>query len=173
MSIFSKIRNAKKAADEHRKAVAQTAEDSMTDGNEDSRYKHVPTHAAIDSMNIGSAQKSAEVHDRIKIENRKIRPLSPSRLRQPTKRWDESSTPYPSITSDFEDIRSNPSLSIDGNTVLQLPGMSSSYRHATFDALIKTRPRYRGGKCLPRYSSRSSLRTTPESSVTGKLVQKR
>jgi hypothetical protein len=171
MSIFSKIRNAKKAADEHRKAVTQTPADSKIDNNVERPYKHVPTHAAIDSMNIGSSQKSAEMHDRIKIENQKIRALSSSRLRQRTEHSDESSTTNPSITSGIEGTRSNPSLSLDRIKVLQSPKMSSTYRHSTFDALVKTRPRYRSGEYLPRYSSGSSLRTTLGPSVAGKIAQ--
>ncbi|KAI9810152.1 MAG: hypothetical protein M1827_006678 [Pycnora praestabilis] len=61
MSIFSKIRGAKKAADEHKKPQSDAAEKPKA-----APYKHIPTHAAIDALS--GAPSSWKENDRSKIQ---------------------------------------------------------------------------------------------------------
>jgi hypothetical protein len=63
MSVFSKIKFAKKAAKEHKVAAAQKG----SDGNDvKAPYKHVPTHAAVDALS--GAPSSWKHEDRPKIK---------------------------------------------------------------------------------------------------------
>jgi hypothetical protein len=73
MSIFGKIRNAKKAADGHKKseAVAPVAEPEVK-----KVYKHVPTHAAQDALSGSSSQLStAELLAKIKEQRQRMSEL--------------------------------------------------------------------------------------------------
>lgn len=74
MSIFSKIRGAKKAADEHRKS--QALKDSEVPKVP---YKHVPTHAASDALHIGHGIPSDGLRDQIKAQYRRRSELGPTR----------------------------------------------------------------------------------------------
>lgn len=60
MSIFSKLRNAKKAADKHKQGTKPTEEPKAV-----TPYKHVPTHAAIDALS--GAPSSWQHADRASI----------------------------------------------------------------------------------------------------------
>jgi hypothetical protein len=64
MSVFSKIKFAKKAAKEHKVASAQ--KDSQGNGAVMVPYKHVPTHAAVDALS--GAPSSWKHEDRPKIK---------------------------------------------------------------------------------------------------------
>jgi hypothetical protein len=81
MSIFGKIRNAKKAADDHRKSatVAPAPEPEVKRS-----YKHVPTHAAQDALSGSSSQLSTtDLVSKIKEQRRRaseLGPLSPGGL---------------------------------------------------------------------------------------------
>lgn len=70
MSLFSKIKNAKKAADEHKRTsvAAPPVEEKPKVA-----YKHVPTHAGSDSLNLGggTGMSSTELRSRIREENRR------------------------------------------------------------------------------------------------------
>jgi hypothetical protein len=68
MWIFSKILGAKQAADAHRKSSVVTIIPSPVDTQP---YRHMPTHAKTDSMNLGAALSSPDLHERIKEENRR------------------------------------------------------------------------------------------------------
>lgn len=74
MSIFSKIRGAKKAADEHRKSQAlKDAEIPKVP------YKHVPTHAASDALHVGHGMSGDGLRDQIKAQYRRRSELGPIR----------------------------------------------------------------------------------------------
>ncbi|KAI9792509.1 MAG: hypothetical protein M1835_007794 [Candelina submexicana] len=62
MSIFSKLRGAKKAAAEHKKAETNNEEPIR----KPEKYKHIPTHAAIDALS--GAPSSWKAEDRSKIQ---------------------------------------------------------------------------------------------------------
>lgn len=62
MSIFSKFRGAKKAADEHKKPQGNNTEATP----KPEKYKHIPTHAAIDALS--GAPSSWKAEDRSKIQ---------------------------------------------------------------------------------------------------------
>ncbi|KAI9696438.1 MAG: hypothetical protein M1836_005716 [Candelina mexicana] len=62
MSIFSKLRGAKKAAAEHKKAETKNEEPVR----KPEKYKHIPTHAAIDALS--GAPSSWKAEDRSKIQ---------------------------------------------------------------------------------------------------------
>jgi len=70
MSIFSKLKNAKKAADQHKQVTKATEETNVV-----TPYKHVPTHAAIDALS--GAPSSWQHSDRasIRYQNNKRRSL--------------------------------------------------------------------------------------------------
>ena len=72
MSIFSKMKGAKKAADEHKSAKAQ----ATTDAPLKVPYKHVPTHAAIDAL--ATAPSSFREDDRaaIRVQHKRRSELS-------------------------------------------------------------------------------------------------
>jgi hypothetical protein len=67
MSIFSKIQRSRKAAKEHKGKQAETQRAQA----ESVPYRHVPTHAAIDAINLAPA--SWRKHDKVRIveENRR------------------------------------------------------------------------------------------------------
>jgi hypothetical protein len=176
MSIFSILRGAKKAADEHKKKknAAQSTTDSKVGDTAKYRYKHIPTHAALDSMNIGLSQKNPEIQDRIKIENRKIRALSPKRAamiraRQRSVHTDKSTSGDSSVTSVIEEYHGFPRLPV-GTTDMLLPRrIHRTYSHSAFDTPVKTRPRYRSSADSLRQSGRVPLSVTPESSEAGRI----
>ena len=64
MSIFSKIRGAKKAADQHKGVKTQKGGDENTD--KPIPYRHRPTHAAIDALS--GAPSSWKAQDRTAIK---------------------------------------------------------------------------------------------------------
>jgi len=74
MSIFDKIRFAKKAADEHRKSVALKEANLPT-----IPYKHVPKHAASDALHIGVGAPGAAYREEIKAQYRRRSELGPAR----------------------------------------------------------------------------------------------
>ncbi|KAF2434589.1 hypothetical protein EJ08DRAFT_693618 [Tothia fuscella] len=76
MSIFSKIRNAKKAANEHKRSTSTSQGSSKAEGKKPA-YNHVPTHAAQDAR-IASSYTTPDVRQRIQEEQRKSR-LSPNK----------------------------------------------------------------------------------------------
>ena len=63
MSIFSKIKGAKKAAKDHKQAQNGAAPETV---DKPVPYKHVPTHAAIDAM--AGAPASYKEADRLEIK---------------------------------------------------------------------------------------------------------
>lgn len=56
MSIFSKVKNAKKAAEEHKRASSQ----AQAEIKPPTRYKHIPTHAAQDALSCAPTSWSVE-----------------------------------------------------------------------------------------------------------------
>ena len=70
-----------------------------------------------------------------------------------------------SITS----VMDGASLDGDGlRPLLQPPPGVNAYRHSTFEALVNTRPRYRGGvNSRGRGKGRIPLSMTPASSISG------
>lgn len=74
MSIFSKIRGAKKAADEHKGAKAQS------NGNDDTHkpvpYRHLPTHAAIDALSGAPSSWKAQDKSAIKAQHKRRSAMS-------------------------------------------------------------------------------------------------
>jgi len=76
MAIFSKIRNAKKAADEQRKSAPPAPTEPNPPGNKS--YKHVPTHAAQDAR-AGSPQSETDVAQQIQEQRRRLTELGPPR----------------------------------------------------------------------------------------------
>lgn len=56
MSIFSKVKNAKKAAEQHKRASSQ----AQADPKPPTRYKHIPTHAAQDALSCAPTSWTAE-----------------------------------------------------------------------------------------------------------------
>ena len=67
MSIFSKIRGAKKAAEQHKGAKSQekAAEEEKVP------YRHVPTHAAIDALSGAPSSWKAEDRSAIKAHHKR------------------------------------------------------------------------------------------------------
>jgi hypothetical protein len=76
MSFLSKILGAKKAADTHRKASLPAPAPANTPS--EPPYRHIPTHALSDSLNLGASLPSPDLHERIREENRRhsLRPPS-------------------------------------------------------------------------------------------------
>ena len=72
MSIFSKIRGAKQAADQHKGAQAQ----SSSGEPKKEPYKHVPTHAAIDAMAGAPAAFKDADREAIKYQNKRRSAMS-------------------------------------------------------------------------------------------------
>lgn len=70
MPFFSKILGAKKAADAHRKASI-AAETPPEPKKEEKPYRHIPTHALSDSLNLGAGLATHDLHERIREENRR------------------------------------------------------------------------------------------------------
>ncbi|KAK5244332.1 hypothetical protein LTR16_007641, partial [Cryomyces antarcticus] len=66
MSIFSKIKGAKQAADQH-KAPPAAADDKP----KPAPYKHVPTHAAVDALSGAPSSWKAEDRERIMAQNKR------------------------------------------------------------------------------------------------------
>lgn len=64
MSIFSKIKGAKKAADQHKEVKPQSSE-----APKKVAYKHVPTHAAIDALSGAPSSWKEEDRAAIRIQN--------------------------------------------------------------------------------------------------------
>lgn len=56
MSIFSKVKNAKKAAEQHKRASSQ----AQADFKPLARYKHIPTHAAQDALSCAPTSWTVE-----------------------------------------------------------------------------------------------------------------
>lgn len=56
MSIFSKVKNAKKAAEQHKRASSQ----AQADFKPPARYKHIPTHAAQDALSCAPTSWTVE-----------------------------------------------------------------------------------------------------------------
>jgi len=56
MSIFSKVKNAKKAAEQHKRASSQ----AQAEIKPPTRYKHIPTHAAQDALSCAPTSWSVE-----------------------------------------------------------------------------------------------------------------
>jgi len=74
MSIFAKIRGAKKAADEHRKSVA------LKEANVPKiPYKHIPTHAAVDALHVGGGDPTDGYREQIKAQYRRRSEMGPVR----------------------------------------------------------------------------------------------
>ena len=65
MSIFSKIKGAKKAADQHKEVKPQSTEEPK----KAAPYKHVPTHAAIDALSGAPSSWKEEDRAAIRIQN--------------------------------------------------------------------------------------------------------
>ncbi|KAI9871084.1 MAG: hypothetical protein M1830_003327 [Pleopsidium flavum] len=74
MSIFSKIRGAKKAADEHKDAKAQNTVPEKTD--KPVPYRHVPTHAAIDAISGAPSSWKAQDKSAIKAQHKRRSAMS-------------------------------------------------------------------------------------------------
>ncbi|TKA79363.1 hypothetical protein B0A49_01010 [Cryomyces minteri] len=66
MSIFSKIKGAKQAADQHKAAPA-----AADDKPKLAPYKHVPTHAAVDALSGAPSSWKAEDRERIIAQNKR------------------------------------------------------------------------------------------------------
>ena len=66
MSIFSKIKGAKKAADQHKEVKSQSSEAPRKVA-----YKHVPTHAAIDALSGAPSSWKEEDRAAIRVQNRR------------------------------------------------------------------------------------------------------
>ena len=71
MSIFSKMKGAKKAADEHKSAKVQT-----TDAPVKVPYKHIPTHAAIDALSTAPSAFREDDRAAIRVQNKRRSELS-------------------------------------------------------------------------------------------------
>ena len=70
MSIFSKVKNAKKAANQHKGPKNANA---PPDASQPAPYKHIPTHAAVDAMSGAPSAWRASDRDAIKAVNIKRR----------------------------------------------------------------------------------------------------
>ena len=74
MSIFSKIRGAKKAADKHKGAKAQNG--GIEKAEKAVPYRHVPTHAAIDALSGAPSSWKAEDRTAIKAQYKRRSAMS-------------------------------------------------------------------------------------------------
>ena len=72
MSIFSKMKGAKKAADEHKSAKAHTAADAPVKVP----YKHIPTHAAIDALSTAPSAFREDDRAAIRVQHKRRSELS-------------------------------------------------------------------------------------------------
>lgn len=75
MSIFSKVRGAKKAADKHKGAKAQNVETEKVD-KPVVPYRHVPTHAAIDALSGAPSSWKAQDKTAIKAQYKRRSAMS-------------------------------------------------------------------------------------------------
>lgn len=60
MSIFSKVKNAKKAADQHKHKQQEQRQSESDDKPKPQPYRHVPTHAAQDALSSAPSSWSVE-----------------------------------------------------------------------------------------------------------------
>lgn len=74
MSIFSKVRGAKKAADKHKDAKAQHGGTENPD--KPVPYRHVPTHAAIDALSGAPSSWKAQDRSAIKAQYKRRSAMS-------------------------------------------------------------------------------------------------
>ncbi|MCJ1465521.1 hypothetical protein MMC07_004139 [Pseudocyphellaria aurata] len=65
MSIFSKIKGAKKAANEHKASIAKQSADAPAP------YRHIPTHAAIDALSGAPSSWREEDRSAIKAQHKR------------------------------------------------------------------------------------------------------
>lgn len=75
MSIFFKIRGAKKAADKHKGAKAQNVGTEKVD-KPVVPYRHVPTHAAIDALSGAPSSWKAQDRSAIKAQHKRRSAMS-------------------------------------------------------------------------------------------------
>ncbi|KAK4982388.1 hypothetical protein LTR50_007752 [Elasticomyces elasticus] len=67
MGLFSKLKGAKKAADQHKTQTQQPGEDKP----KPAKYMHTPTHAAIDALSGAPSSWKAEDREQIIIQNKR------------------------------------------------------------------------------------------------------
>ena len=115
MSIFSKIKSSKQAAQKHKAVKASTPEVQAP-----APYRHVPTHAAVDALSGAPAGWKAEDRPAIQEANRKRMSRS------------ESNLSMPMYAPSNRLIRNNSSNSADGNLAPSaVPNFSMNKRNSS------------------------------------------
>ena len=113
MSIFSKLKASKKAAEQHKGAKAQKAEEKPAVS-----YKHVVTHAAIDALSGAPSSWKEKDREEIKFQNRRRSAMmrSNSNLSQVTNPIVRNSSNLSQVTSINTNLnRNNSYMSSDSS----------------------------------------------------------
>lgn len=71
MSIFSKIKDAKQAAKEHKASVAVASHAPVETKETKIPYRHIPTHAAVDALSGAPSSWKEEDRSAIKAQNKR------------------------------------------------------------------------------------------------------
>lgn len=176
MSIFSRIRGAKKAADEHRKSQALKDADGPK-----TPYKHVPTHAAADALNVGHAAPSDGLRDQIKAQYRRRSELGPTRsgsdllTSHAVYRRQSSSTSLGDMS--IASMMSAPPMPAipPGVTVAQPPlkpihpAKMNNFRHSSYHGPMRSRPPFGQSASGTSLSKGKSPLSTMTNSIHGLL----
>lgn len=155
MSIFGKIKGAKKAADQHKAQAATTSDDTP----KPVPYVHTPTHAAIDALTGAPSTWKAEDRAQIKIQNEA--------------RLSRTGSDYSARSSRANLNRNSSGLSADWNSSSQQPRSSASSlrshsRNASYQGLAKVLEdsHYGHGEPVPaipvQYTSASTTVSRPK-----------
>jgi hypothetical protein len=168
MSIFAKIRGAKKAADEHRKSLQVKERD-----NPKTPYRHVPTHAQTDALRI--VQPNNEVlRDQIKEQHKRRSELGPVR------------TGSDLLTSHAVYRQQNIATSLGDTSIASMllqppptnslpplkpihPSKMNNYRYSGFQPSTRSRPAFTTSASATSLSKGKSPLSTMTSSINGSL----
>ena len=164
MSIFAKIRGAKKAADEHRKSQQLKELDVSKPP-----YRHVPTHAQADALRI--VQPNDEVlRDQIKEQHRRRSELGPTRTgsdlltSHAVYRRQNSGTSVGDISIASMLLQPPPADSLPPLKPIH-PSKMSNYRYSGFNPSTKSRNAFASGASF--ISKGKSPLSTMTSSING------
>lgn len=166
MSIFAKIRGAKKAADEHRKSKQLQERDVPK-----APYRHVPTHAQTDALRI--VQPNDEVlRDQIKEQHRRRSELGPSRTgsdlltSHAVYRRQNSTTSLGDISIASMLLQPPPANSLPPLKPIH-PSKMNNYRYSGFNPSSRNRSGFTTSASAPALSKGKSPLSTMTSSLNG------
>ncbi|GAB7349748.1 hypothetical protein MBLNU459_g0478t1 [Dothideomycetes sp. NU459] len=152
MSIFGKIKGAKKAADQHKAQTAATTDETP----KPAPYRHIPTHAAVDALTGAPSSWGFEDREQIKIQNKA--------------RMSRTGSSYSAKSSRVDLNRTSSGLSADWNSPQQPRSSASSLkthsRNASYQGLAKVMEdsRYDHGEPVPPIPMQFSATSSAASS---------